>query len=69
MQAEKSSHAAAQSDDSELCRDFERLLAAAVAAREEAAEHKVLEAVQAVEAAAVQTRCAYRDANLQKNEL
>jgi len=45
-----------QSGDSVLRHDFERLLAAAVLAREEAAEHKLREAQEAVEAAHIQVR-------------
>lgn len=57
LQAERASAAAAQSDDGALRHDFDRLLAASVAAREEAAMHKVAEAEQAVEAAVAQARC------------
>lgn len=56
LQAQRSSLAAAQSDDGALRKDFDRLLAAAVAAKEEAMEQRLQDAERAVQEAMAQAR-------------
>jgi hypothetical protein len=55
-QAEHSSRAAAEADDADLRRDFDRLLEAAVAAREDTASRAMAEAAAMVEAAEERAR-------------